>query len=221
VEKPRPSVAPRGQAPYKIDEQWYYPIEDSDGFEEEGLASWYGPGFHGRRTANGERYDQNGMTAAHRTLPLGTRVKVTDVDTGREVEVRINDRGPFKRGRVIDLSYAAARKLRMVERGLARVRVESLGRPGEPVNVKCKPLDRAWLTVQAGAFREPRNAHRFRDRLASMFDHVDVLLDRDGDGDYYRVHVGRFSDVDQARRELNNVRSNGFFDAFLVRVEER
>jgi rare lipoprotein A len=93
------------------------------GRSQTGIASWYGKKFHGRRTASGERYDMHAMTAAHRTLPFGTRVEVTDLETGRSVRVRINDRGPFVQGRIIDLSYAAARKLGMVERGLARVRI--------------------------------------------------------------------------------------------------
>src|SRR5881398_3313290 len=91
-----------------------------------GVASWYGPGFHGNRTANGEIYDQYELTAAHRTLPLGTRVMVTNLSNGRAVEVRINDRGPFVGGRAIDLSYAAACVLHVVGPGTARVRIEVL-----------------------------------------------------------------------------------------------
>jgi rare lipoprotein A len=90
----------------------------------DGTASYYGPGFHGRRTANGERFDMNGLTAAHRSLPFGTRVKVTNVKNGRSVVVRVNDRGPFLRNRIIDLSRGAAAKLGMVDDGLARVRLE-------------------------------------------------------------------------------------------------
>jgi rare lipoprotein A len=93
------------------------------GHEESGLASWYGHPFHGRRTASGEIYDMRGMTAAHRTMPFGTRVRVTSLDTGRSVEVRINDRGPFKKERIIDVSYAAARALGAVGRGVIPVRL--------------------------------------------------------------------------------------------------
>lgn len=92
-----------------------------------GPASWYGPGFQGRRTANGERFDQNAMTAAHRTLPFGTKVKVTCRNTGRSVTVRINDRGPFTGGRVIDLSRAAASQIGLVNRGVGAVRLDVLG----------------------------------------------------------------------------------------------
>lgn len=93
-----------------------------------GRASWYGPGFHGKRTANGERFNQNAMTAAHRTLPFGTKVKVTNLHNGRSVVVRINDRGPFSRGRVIDLSKAAASVIGLFQSGTAPVRIQVLGR---------------------------------------------------------------------------------------------
>jgi rare lipoprotein A len=96
---------------------------DLDGYSEKGLASWYGPKYHGRTTASGEPYDMHEMTAAHRTLPFGVVVEVTDLETRRKVRVRINDRGPFVEGRIIDLSYAAARELGIVERGMARVRI--------------------------------------------------------------------------------------------------
>ena len=94
-----------------------------DGYAERGTASWYGAKFHGRTTASGERYDMHAMTAAHRTLPFGVVVEVTNLDNDRRVRVRINDRGPFKKGRIIDLSYAAARELDMVHKGLAPVKV--------------------------------------------------------------------------------------------------
>lgn len=94
-------------------------------FRQVGMASWYGPGFHGRRTASGERFDQNRLTAAHRKLPLGSEVKVTNLENGRSITVEINDRGPYIDGRVIDLSKAAAGKLGIIEEGIARVRIEA------------------------------------------------------------------------------------------------
>ncbi|WP_225412063.1 septal ring lytic transglycosylase RlpA family protein [Stigmatella hybrida] len=102
----------------------------------EGLASFYGPGLHGRKTANGERFDQEAMTAAHRTARFGTCVQVVNMENGRSVKVRVNDRGPFKAGRIIDVSKGAARKLGMLEKGLARVR---LYRCAEPVSVFSVP----------------------------------------------------------------------------------
>jgi rare lipoprotein A len=111
--------------PYIIDGQEYYPQENFD-YVETGIASWYGPGFHGKSTANGERYDQNELTAAHRTLQMPSLVRVTNLENGRAVVVRVNDRGPYSRGRIIDVSSKAADLLGMKGRGTARVRVETL-----------------------------------------------------------------------------------------------
>jgi rare lipoprotein A len=106
-------------------------LVDALRYDQVGIASWYGPGFHGNRTSNGEIYDMYAMTAAHKTLPFNTIVKVVDLDTGRSVIVRINDRGPFIPGRIIDLSYAAAKELGIVEKGLARVGLKVLKWPKE------------------------------------------------------------------------------------------
>ncbi|MFQ6017057.1 MAG: septal ring lytic transglycosylase RlpA family protein [Kiloniellaceae bacterium] len=111
--------------PYEVDGVWYYPKADY-GYRETGIASWYGPGFHGMRTANGETYDQNALTAAHRTLPLPSMVRVTNLDNGRSIKVRINDRGPFSNGRIIDLSRRAADLLGFRRNGTAKVLVEIL-----------------------------------------------------------------------------------------------
>ncbi len=111
--------------PYQIANVWYYPREDY-AYDETGIASWYGPGFHGKSTANGETYDQNAMTAAHRTLPMPSMVQVTNLENGRSVKVRVNDRGPFAHGRIIDLSKRAAELLGFVKQGTAKVRVQIL-----------------------------------------------------------------------------------------------
>ena len=125
---------------------------------EIGLASWYGPGFHGRRSANGERFDANGLSAAHRTLGLGTRVRVTNLANGRSVVLRITDRGPYVRGRIIDLSYGAARRLGIVRRGLARVRVEPLDPParGRAFVTKARPPARPRRGSGSRTTRRPR-----------------------------------------------------------------
>ena len=115
-----------GTQPYTVRGKTYYPLKSAYGFVEEGVASWYGPGFHGKTTANGERYNQYAMTAAHKLLPLGTRVRVTHLGNGRSIVVRVNDRGPFIGDRVIDLSRAAATRLYMIGPGTARVRIQSL-----------------------------------------------------------------------------------------------
>lgn len=122
------SNRPLGLAPYEIDGVLYVPEADPD-YDEVGIASWYGPTFHGRRTANGETFDMNRVSAAHPTLPLGTRVKVTNLDNGRSTILRINDRGPFVDRRLIDLSRRAAEILGFRREGLARVRVQVLALP--------------------------------------------------------------------------------------------
>jgi len=151
---------------------------------ETGIASWYGPDYHGRETSSREIFDQNDMTAAHRTLPFGTYVMVTNLENDRSVVVRVNDRGPFVRGRVIDLSYASARVLGIVGPGTARVRIETLRgfkAPGasEPATV--------W--IQVGAFSVQENAYAIKRRLDGRFRGVAVTRFRTGRGDYYRVRV--------------------------------
>jgi rare lipoprotein A len=123
---PRAGVYKIGE-PYQVENVWYYPQEQPT-YDETGLASWYGPTFYGRPTANGEIYDGNQLTAAHKTLPMPVNVRVTNLDNGRSIVVRVNDRGPFARGRIIDLSRHAAEQLDMIRAGVARVRVTYLGR---------------------------------------------------------------------------------------------
>ncbi len=120
-----PNVQYKVGKPYQIQGRWYYPKEDW-GYSEEGLASWYGDEFHGRKTANGESFDKSALTAAHRTLPMPSLVRVTNLDNGRIAVLRVNDRGPFKKGRIIDVSHEAARVLGFESQGMARVRVELL-----------------------------------------------------------------------------------------------
>ena len=158
-----------------------------------GKASWYGPGFVGHPTASGEIYDQQQMTAASSIFPLGARVIVTDLASGRAVEVRINDRGPFKKGRKIDLSYAAARALGMVAPGTALVRMDLVATPA------IDPAGEPQYFVQAGSYADERNAERIRLQLATHYSDV-TLNELDTDGRrYYRVRMGGFATREQAR----------------------
>jgi len=116
-------IVKRGN-PYQIDGQWYYPLASGDTYDEVGVASWYGTKFHGKKTANGETYDMHAMTAAHTTLPIPSVVRVTNLENGKAIEVRVNDRGPFVKSRLIDLSYAAAKALGYRKQGTTRVRVQ-------------------------------------------------------------------------------------------------
>ena len=165
-----------------------------------GLASWYGKDFHGKPTANGEIYDMHGISAAHRELPLDTVLDVTHLGNGRQVRVRVNDRGPFVRGRILDLSYGAAKQLNMVNEGVAKVeiRIVSVG------NGTSGPLSTLRYTVQAGAFRDRSNAVAILRRIEG--DHPEArLISADG---WHRVRVGSFryrKDAEAVKRELERV----------------
>src|SRR2546427_10411712 len=136
-----------------------------------GVASWYGPGFHGNRTANGEIYDQYELTAAHPSLPLGSRVMVTNLENDRAVQVRINDRGPFVDGRAIDLSYAAARTIGMIGPGTGRVRIDVLGKAPPPRFVPPLPRDlpTGVYTVEVASLSDAGKAQHLRQVLAHRF----------------------------------------------------
>lgn len=183
-----------------------------------GVASWYGPGFHGRRTASGEIYDQDGLTAAHPSLPFGTRVRVTNLDNGRTVEVRITDRGPFVDGRAIDLSRAAAHVIGLVGPGVGRVRIEvappaAMAR-AEPVATHARATPaaasaRVYL-VEVAVLRDPALAARLRDVLAGRFPDARIAAAPvPGDG-RYRVRLGPFREEDEARAHAEHVTRLGY-----------
>lgn len=135
--------------PYQIDGIWYYPREEPY-YKETGIASWYGKPFHGEKTANGETYDMNALTAAHKTLPMPSYVRVTNLENGRAITVRVNDRGPFVHGRIIDMSNRAAQLLRFKDKGTAKVLVELVGSPNESrVAIKPRTPDDARYAVKA------------------------------------------------------------------------
>ena len=156
----------RGNPPfYTVLGKRYVVLDSADGFVERGVASWYGPTFHGESTSIGESYDMYGMSAAHKTLPLPAYARVTNLSNGRSVVVRINDRGPFAKNRIIDLSYTAAAKLEMLRDGTALVEVRVL-RPGGDDNLRrSDETPPQTLYVQAGAFAEEVNAKRLVERL--------------------------------------------------------
>ena len=190
---------------YVVDGKLYSTLPSSRGFVQRGTASWYGPKFHGRRTSSGETYDMYGMTAAHKTLPLPTYVLVRHLATGKEIVVRVNDRGPFHGDRIIDLSYTAATMLGIARPGTGLVEVRAL-EPGS----KAPPAGRARragpassepvrLFVQAGAFRAAGSATKLRARLAAVA-RVPVRVRRaisDGNA-VYRVWLGPVESVEEA-----------------------
>jgi len=165
---------------------------------ETGLASWYGNEFQGRPTSNGEVFDTNDMTAAHRTLPFGTHVMVTNLENDRSVVVRINDRGPFVAGRIIDLSYAAARVLGVVGPGTARVRLETLRGIGAP-----RGNGTAVVWIQVGAFSVQENAYALKRRLETSYPGVAVVRLKTDRGVHYRVRVkAEAGSVEKTARRL-------------------
>lgn len=154
----------RGTKPYTIKGATYYPLLSSHGFREDGIASWYGQDFHGKQTANGERYDMYGMTAAHKLLPFGTKVKVTNRENGKSIVVRINDRGPFVSNRVIDLTRTGAEKIGMIAKGTAPVILET---QGTVAGLKDGELAGSFY-VQVGAFANQSNAEGLAARLKNQ-----------------------------------------------------
>jgi rare lipoprotein A len=181
------------------------------GKTETGIASWYGHPYHGRRAASGEIYDMEKLTAAHRTLPFDTWVRVRNLGNGKTVEVRINDRGPFVRGRIIDLSRAAARQIGMIGPGTARVRLEVIRPPA-------RRAARDAFGVQVGAFAERANAERLRDEMRRAHGSASIVR-REGDRVLWRVMVGNFSSEESAEALAGRLRA-AFPDCFVVRIDE-
>jgi rare lipoprotein A len=171
-----------------------------------GVASWYGPGFHGKATASGVIYNQNDLTAAHQTLPLGTRVMVTNLENGRSTELFINDRGPFAKGRIIDLSYAAGEALGMIAPGTIPVRLEIVETPYKIQSIRAS-LD---YTLQLGSFSQIENAQLLRDRLAQSFSDVAIIPLQMKDLTYYRVQLGNFANRAAAEEQARQVAQSGF-----------
>jgi rare lipoprotein A len=224
--KPPPSNI-RTQRPYQIYGIWYYPLPTAEGYSEKGNASWYGPGFHARPTANGETYDMYAMTAAHKVLPIGTHVKVTNLKNNRSIIVRVNDRGPFVSGRIIDLSYTAAETLGMARTGVVPVQVEAVQLAAEKgsgpntywVTENVPSLRYGRFTIQVGAFREPQNAYRLADKMASRYAERKVHSATEASIQWYRVQVGAYGDLVLAKTEMEHLRQQGFPDAFVVAME--
>jgi rare lipoprotein A len=181
-------------------------------FIEEGTASWYGIPFHGRRAANGEIFDMNSLVAAHRTLPFGSILRVTNLNNGRDVQVRVIDRGPFVGDRILDLARAAAVALDMIGSGTAPVRIELLSGPTP---------ESGDFTVQVGAFADRGNAERLRDRLLARYQPIFIQGYEAPTGHFYRVLVGQVRSEDAAQQlavQLKN--SDTFQQTFVMRLDQ-
>ena len=199
---------------YEVGGKRYAVLASAQGYVEQGVASWYGKQFHGRRTASGEIFDMHAMTAAHKSLPIPTDVEVTNLSNGKKVIVRVNDRGPFVGQRILDLSYAAARALGLDRAGTGRVRVRALGRSS--LETKQVASKRASF-VQVGAYRQRRNAERMQRRLeAAGFDDIRLSDDVVGGKRLVCVRLGPVAGGESHDRTIRRLAAIGVKGAFPV-----
>ena len=197
--RPDPILAAGNTSPYRVYDTDYTVLTSALGYRERGTASWYGLKFHGRATANGEIYDAYAATAAHRTLPIPCYVRVTNLENGRSMVLRVNDRGPFHPERIIDLSYGAAVKLGFVDRGTAPVEVVALEVDGVMdlrQGVDRGATDNPYRYLQVGSFGDVDSAHRLRSQLVEQLQIPVVVAQlHTGDKTWHRVRVGPIDDL--------------------------
>ncbi|MDX1587051.1 MAG: septal ring lytic transglycosylase RlpA family protein [Balneolaceae bacterium] len=189
-----------------------YPDAGAGEVIEEGVASWYGPNFHGKLTANGERYDMYGLTAAHRTLPFNTLLRVENKTNGESVVVRINDRGPFAKNRIIDLSRKAAEEIDMIGNGTAPVKLVLL--EGDLENARTSDLKTATYTVQLGSFQSEEGAFELSRKIKGSRVEEIPLNNRT----VYRVYYGIYIDKEEAERNMQQLRSDGY-SGYVKQIE--
>jgi rare lipoprotein A len=215
IEPPPDPVTQSGSVlPYRVDGRVYYPLSSSSGFVQEGIASWYGPDFHGKHTSNGEVYNMNSLTAAHKTLPFNSVVLVTHRESGESVTVRINDRGPFVGDRIIDLSYGAANKLGVIESGTAPVslRVIREATSSPALNAAGASAKKGIYSVQVGVFEDLENAREISHRLTNSR----IYTVNHSNRKLYKVLVGKYSNYEKALEPMDQMRLQGFEEAFIV-----
>jgi rare lipoprotein A len=204
---------------YEVNGERYHPLPDAAGFVETGKASWYGKAFHGKPTSSGEIFDMYKKTAAHKTLPIGTYVTVINLENNESTVVRINDRGPFVKGRIIDLSYGAAKEIHMDGTGLAGVKIIALGKETSTPKLDIDDFETGEFTVQVGAFKNKNNALNLAKRLRVIFDYVNIMeyLDEDNQK-FFRLHVSKSTTLVKAGEIEKRLEDMGFTDAFILRL---
>jgi rare lipoprotein A len=212
------------EKPYVVNGERYEPLLSHEGFIQEGLASWYGEDFHNKPTSNGETYDMYALTAAHKTLPLGVYVRARNKRNGKEVVVRINDRGPFVKERIIDLSLTAARQLGITEAGTAPVRIEALGYRGtsDAGTVAYRPpksYDAGDYAVQVAAFTGRDNARRLAAVMKKRHGAAAVEESLVNGNRFYRVRVGRFGSLQKAEEARRSFEHDGYPGSFVVALD--
>ncbi len=218
---PPPAFVPRKKGapgkPYRIRGKTYYPLLSARGYEERGIASWYGPSLHGRLTSCGDTFDMHQLSAAHRLLPMHTRVKVTNLENGKSVAVTINDRGPFIPGRILDLSYAAAKRLGIADKGLARVLIRSSGQvEGQRNNDIIGDF-----YVHIGSFEEEADARYLLEDMKSIrYKPWMIKVIRSArDGEIrWRVEVGPYRSMSSANKAHSRIHKD-YPSAFVVAPE--
>lgn len=208
------------QKPYVIKGKRYYPIPSAVGYSERGIASWYGKKFHGRKTSNGETYNMYSMTAAHKTLPMNTSLLVTNQTNGRRIVVRVNDRGPFVQGRIIDLSYRAAQELGMAHAGVANVHVQAISKDKIKVDqygrANYPDIKQGNFYVQIGAFANKGNAIRLEARFKKL-GHKTAIQQHNGEkGLIYRVHIFAGYTMQKAKLFEKAILNNGYTGSFII-----
>ena len=231
--EPAAPAKPSSRNAYEVYGKVYHPIDSANGFRQQGVASWYGEQFHEKKTANGETYNMYAMTAAHKTLPFGTMVEVVNVENKKSTIVRINDRGPFCQGRIIDLSHSAANKIDMIKNGTAAVEITALGTDDEVltrsgntdpnINPNATPninSDNLYFTgdftIQVGSFGDPANAENLKISLEKIAENVHVVPIEKNNQTFYRVRVGRFISLKQAQDMEQHLTENGFENVYTV-----
>lgn len=212
------------QKPYTINGERYVPLSSHEGFVQTGIASWYGKDFHGKQTSNGDIYDMHAMTAAHKTLPFGVYVKVINRDNGHEAVVRINDRGPFVAGRIIDLSYSAARDLGVVASGTAPVKIEALGYLDETVkgNTIYRPAisyDRGSFGIQVGAFGKLENAQRMAESVKRRYGASSIRETLIDGKRIFRVRAGNYTSLKEAEQAREHSSDKDMAGGFVVALD--
>lgn len=227
IETPETKGLKGWEKPYEVNGDRYEPMRAAApvaGYAEEGMTSWYGADFHGKYTSNGEVYDMHGMTAAHKTLPLGVWVKVTNKANGREAVVRVNDRGPFVKSRILDLSFAAAKELGVVGPGTAPVRIEALGfreqdAAGHVAWRQPKSYTVDSYAVQIGSFSVRANADRLAAQMQARVGAASVAEGWVGAKLFYRVRVGKYPTLAAAETAKAGFEQNGYANSFVVAME--
>lgn len=207
------------QRPYIIKGKKYYPIPSSVGFTEKGVSSWYGKKFHGRLTSNGETYNMYAMTAAHKTLPMHTKLLVTNLDNGKRTVVRVNDRGPFIAGRIIDLSYKAGTQIGIHRKGIANVHIQAISdhafKKDASGHYIYPNLRRGNYYVQIGAFSKKSNALKLEKRFIDRNHITKIGVRQTSKGTIYRVHIFAGYSLGKARKFEKDLQEAGYSGAFM------